>query len=92
MYKMESEKIDIIIDLLHNLESSLNTIELRLDRIEENGKSVEKNCVKMSDHIAFIENTYEIVRTPLNYLKNRIEYVMGRNNPTMELPTIQNTP
>ena len=43
----------------------------------------------MSKHIDFIEKTYDVVRTPLNYIKNKIEYIMSNNNNmTTELPQI----
>jgi hypothetical protein len=41
----------------------------------------------MREHIVFIEHTYSLVRTPLSYLKTKIEYVMGKEM-TKELPTI----
>ena len=41
----------------------------------------------MREHIDFIENTYSLVRTPLSYLKTKIEYVMGKET-TKELPVI----
>ena len=42
----------------------------------------------MREHIDFIENTYSLVRTPLSYLKTKIEYVMGRET-TNDLPSIE---
>jgi len=71
------------------MEEILKRIELRLEKIEEsiviianNSKIVEKDCSKMRDHITFIEKTYEVLRTPLTYLKN---YVGG----TKDLPSIK---
>ena len=40
--------------------------------MDENSKSVEKNCSKMGKHILLIENVYESVRKPLTYIKNNI--------------------
>jgi hypothetical protein len=72
------EKLDKIID-------TLEVIKLRLDKIEER---IEKDCSKMSEHINFVENTYTLVRAPLNFLKNKVENVMGRNS-KQELPQIK---
>ena len=72
------EKLDQIIN-------TLEVIKLRLDKIEER---IEKDCSKMSEHINFVENTYTLVRAPLNFLKNKVENVMGRNS-KQELPQIK---
>jgi hypothetical protein len=72
------EKLDKIID-------TLEVIKLRLDKIEER---IEKDCSKMSEHINFVENTYTLVRAPLNFLKNKVENVMGRNS-KQDLPQIK---
>ena len=42
----------------------------------------------MENHIDFVQNTYNIVRRPLNYMTNQIEYLMGSNN--SNLPEIKN--
>ena len=31
----------------------------------------------MDDHINFVENTYDNLKTPLNYVKNTIEKIIG---------------
>jgi len=82
------DKQDLIIDMLKSIEERLNNIEKLVGIIVENNKHVEEDCSKMRQHIDFIENTYSLVRTPLSYLKTKIEYVMGRES-TNELPTIE---
>lgn len=71
------------------MEETLKKIEARLDSIEasiaiiaNNSKSVEQDCSRMRDHIQFIEKTYEMVRAPLNYIKNYIA-------PSKDLPAIE---
>jgi len=71
------------------MEETLKKIEARLDSIEasiaiiaNNSKCVEQDCSKMREHIQFIEKTYEMVRTPLNYIKNCIA-------PSKDLPAIE---
>lgn len=55
----------------------------RLERIEAELKLLSKvteNCVKMGKHIDFVQSTYEVVRSPLNYLKKKLEFVMGSSS------------
>lgn len=75
------EKIDSLL-------ISLKSIESRLDNIESHLKIVNKDCSKMNEHIEFIEKTYTAARTPLNYIKNKIEYMMGSSN-NGELPKLK---
>lgn len=77
---MSSEKLDHILELLKSIEKRLIVLEDRLS-------AVDQSCQKMNNHIEFVENTYEIVRTPLNFMKNRIEYIMGSKSKT-ELPKL----
>jgi len=69
-----------ILDSLKNIESRLSVIENRLNVIELSNS-------KMNDHIVFVEKTYDLVRTPLGYLKNKIEFMMGATQ--LELPEIK---
>lgn len=75
------EKLDIII-------KNMNNIEIRLSNIEEKIENIKINSSKMNEHITFIETTYDALRTPLGYIKNKIEFITGKsvNN---ELPQIE---
>ena len=42
----------------------------------------------MKEHITFIETTYDTLRTPLGYIKNKIEFITGKNT-SNELPQIE---
>lgn len=61
-------KLDAIIILLKSIES-------RMVNVEEDLKGCKADCKKMNQHIRFVEKTYDIVRTPLNYIKSKIEYM-----------------
>ena len=77
------DKCDLILE-------SLKNIETRLTKLEEINNIVQKDCSKMSNHINFIEHTYTLIRTPLGYFKNNIEYLMGNTNNNNNLPLINN--
>jgi hypothetical protein len=42
----------------------------------------------MKEHITFIETTYDSLRAPLGYIKNKIEYITGKSI-TNNLPQIE---
>ncbi len=71
--------MDIIITKLENIEKRLDNIENRLENIENdihniNHKmnGIEVNTNMMGSHIHFVEDVYERVKKPLNYLTNKI--------------------
>jgi len=75
-------KLDSIIIILKSIES-------RIEIMEENVKGCKTDCAKMNNHIQFVEKTYDVVRTPLNYLKSKVEYLMNNNIQTDELLAIR---
>ena len=85
---METEsKFDIIIQMIQLIDQRISLIESHLGNIDKTNGNVEKDCSKMREHIHFIETTYEAVRSPLTYIKNNIDYMMGKE--TSNLPAIQ---
>ena len=57
---------------LTNLENDVKNINKKCDMILELLKDNSKDCKKMSSHIDFIDNVYENVRAPLNFVCNSI--------------------
>ena len=51
------------------LETRCERIEQKLDKILE---LLEKDCKKMTDHIDFIENVYDNVKSPFYYLMDKV--------------------
>lgn len=82
------KKMDDIEIRLTNLESVLKNLDTRLLNIDNVLKDVVKSSSKMSSHIDFVEETYETLKFPINYVKTSIEKYVGYDN-NKELPTIQ---
>ena len=59
------------------LKEKINLLEKKVDRILE---LMEKDCKKMRDHIDFVENVYDNVKTPFNYVMNSVGSLMSINN------------
>ena len=64
-----------IIDKINNLEKKINSLEIKIDLIlEKLDSTIIDNCNKMGNHIDFIENVYEKVKYPLEYVTNKLTY------------------
>ena len=65
-------KYNMIDKRLQNLENDVKDINKKCDMILELLKDNSKDCKKMSSHIDFIDNVYENVKAPLNFVCNSI--------------------
>ena len=64
----------------------LQNITLKLDVIEEHLNIVKSDCSRVRDHAIFVENTYSAVRTPMYFMKTKIEQIMGMEPSPQLLP------
>jgi vacuolar-type H+-ATPase subunit D/Vma8 len=69
-------------------------MEQRLQKLETEIKALRKDiqklttvCSRMNTHIDFVEDVYSTVRAPANYVKNKIETLMGVDKPPLPLPS-----
>ena len=77
----------LIIEKFNNLEKILNN---KFDDLEKNKLNhVKESCDRMNNHIDFINETYSTLHTPLTYVKNKVEYLMGYQSESKSLPTIK---
>jgi len=61
-------KLNILEQKVNILDNKLNNIDNKLDKILELLEKNSKDCEKMSSHIDFIDNVYENVKAPMNYI------------------------
>ena len=61
-------------DKIHKLELEIQIINEKLDKIL---KLLETDCKKMSEHIDFIEQVYDNVKHPLNYVMSSITNIIS---------------
>jgi archaellum component FlaC len=80
-----------ILEMLKDIKQQMQTIENKIDDLNKSSTNVEQDCQQMRNHIYFIESTYKIVRTPLNYITNKINNLIHTNRETSELPMIENS-
>ena len=59
---------------------------------ENNNKKIDEikiECTKMGSHIDFIEDTYNTLQTPLNYVKKSVERLIGSSSKDLKKLTIK---
>lgn len=61
---------------LEKIENDLVEIKNILKVLTEEIKNTRKICSRMDGHIDFVENTYDGLKMPLEYVKNKVEGVM----------------
>ena len=65
---MNNLKLDILIE-------KLDRIEEQLDKIENDIKVLKKGNEQLDDHITFIENVYDTIKSPFYYILNKVSYI-----------------
>ena len=66
-----------------DLEKQLQTMEKKMDKILE---LLEKDCKKMTDHIDFVENVYDNIKMPFNYVMYKVNNLVS--NGERETPSL----
>ena len=72
------------------MEEKINKIELQLESLEKKLDRLLKIHDKMDSHINFIEETYDTLRSPIDFMKNKINLFIGSSS-DKELPSIKHT-
>ena len=81
---IEDDSLNEIKELLTTLNTNIQSMDNKLDKIlEKLDVEILQDCKKMSSHIDFIEQVYDNVKSPLNFICNSV------NNLSI-LPAIQN--
>ena len=66
---------------LDSLEYKLIDLEVKLNKILELIENdVAPNCNKMSSHIDFVDKVYDTVKSPLNFMCNKVNVLSGNEN------------
>jgi chromosome segregation ATPase len=67
-------------DLERLIIERFNTLEKKIDLLNNDNESIKKECHKMGSHIDFIEDTYNTLQMPLNYIKKSVERLTGSSS------------
>jgi hypothetical protein len=65
----DDDKMDFIISKLSSIEQKLDLL------INEVNTEIKPNCNRMNKHIDFIEKVYNVVKSPLGFMCERVNYL-----------------
>lgn len=85
---INDNNIDNLIYKIKELDSQYKIINKKLDNILE---ILEKDVKKMSDHIDFVENVYENIKSPFHYVMNRVNYMVTGTGEKIKITDIANS-
>lgn len=77
MSNENEDERDFLKNKMLELEKKFEIMEKKMDRILE---LLETDCKKMSDHINFVENVYDNVKTPFYYVMDKVKYLVSGDN------------
>jgi archaellum component FlaC len=72
-----------ILDELRNLKEEIKKLSSKIENLD-------RSCSRMDDHINFVENTYDILRTPLNVVSNLVTNTFSSKKIENKLPSLKN--
>lgn len=70
---MESENTK----LLYKILDKLDNIEERLEKLEKEVSYIKDSSNNMNEHISFVENVYDTVKSPFYFIMNKIKPIDG---------------
>lgn len=83
MDNLEDIKIQIL-NLEKLILQKFNELDKKIDLLNENNNKkiddIKVECTKMGSHIDFIEETYNTLQTPLNFVKRSVERLIGSSS------------
>ena len=85
MSQLNNDKfIKKINEKFDSIDQKLASIENNISKLLDMQKNVNKNAEKMGEHIDFVENVYDNVKNPLGYICNKVSYLVGSDNYSLE--------
>lgn len=75
--KKYSEKFEQKFD---RVDQTIKQLENKIDKLTHKIDKLIEICSRMDDHIDFVEHTYAVLRTPLDFVKRNVEFIMGSDN------------
>lgn len=59
------------------LHSKMDVLTSTVNNLSKKQKDIEKSTAKMSTHIDFVENTYSSLKSPLQFVKDKVSLITG---------------
>lgn len=87
--KLDFLNIKLLFHKLDMLESQISNVNSKLDFLSTKLSDCEISCKNMDDHINFVEETYQTLRSPLDFVKSQINYMTGNTTNSGSLPQLK---
>lgn len=75
MDKNNSLQIIEINSKIKNIDKNLENIDKQINSINSKIELLLKSCTNMDEHINFIDNVYNNIKSPLNYVLNKVNII-----------------
>jgi len=69
---------------MEDINNRLEKLEKRVEMIVEMLERIETNTKKMSEHIDFVDGVYENVKSPMEWICNKINLIDYRDKKYLE--------
>jgi len=79
--ELKEQGIKDIKEELKELSNKIDTMNQKIDNLFE---LLEKDCKKMTSHIDFVENVYDKIKQPFNFIMDKVEILVSNNQITYE--------
>jgi chromosome segregation ATPase len=79
----------LIIEKFEQLDKKIDSINDNNNINNKKMDDIKIECTKMGSHIDFIEDTYNILQTPLNYVKKSVERLIGSSSKDLKMLPIK---
>ncbi len=66
-----SELIDFI-EKIELMREEIRIISIKLDKVMDKLEVNHEECTKMGNHINFVENVYQSIKSPLNFICDKV--------------------
>ena len=60
---------------LNNLYRKIETLESEVYDLKVLINKLIKTCQRMDNHISFVENTYDTLKKPIDFVKEKVNYL-----------------
>lgn len=76
------ETVNIIKNDVTDIKNDVTYIKTKLNEINENHTTILKSSEKLDRHIDFVEETYSLIKRPMNYILDSVNKITNNNQIT----------
>lgn len=82
---------NLIVKKFDEIDKKIETLIQQNNNNDNKMNEIKIECQKMGSHIDFVEDTYNVLQTPLNFVKRSVERLMGSSSGELKNLPIKDT-